>query len=84
MLNDAIAIPGTFFGGTATVVCNQPVAMIGLHFELRDGTIIIFSTLPLACAGLQGFPAASVDSLEQWPQHNGRQHPSPSSGSIDP
>ena len=48
MLNDAIAIPGTFFGGTATVSCNQPVAMIGLHFELRDGTIITFSTLPPA------------------------------------
>ena len=48
MLNDAIAIPGTFFGGTATVACNQPVAMIGLHFELRDGTIITFSTLPPA------------------------------------
>ena len=48
MLNDAIAIPGTFFGGTATVSCNQPVAMIGLHFELRDGTIITFNTLPPA------------------------------------
>ena len=41
--------PGTFLGGTATVSCNQPVAMIGLHFELRpDGTIITFSTLPPA------------------------------------
>ena len=48
MLTDAIAFPGTFFGGTATVACNQPVAIIGLHFELRDGTIITFSTLPPA------------------------------------
>ena len=48
MLNDAIAIPGTFFGGTATVSCNQLVAMIGLHFELWDRTIITFSTLPPA------------------------------------
>ena len=49
MLNAAIDIPGTFLGGSATVSCNQPVAMIGLHFELRpDGTIITFSTLPPA------------------------------------
>ena len=49
MLHTAISIPGTFLGGTATVSCNQPVAMIGLHFELRpDGTIITFSTLPPA------------------------------------
>ena len=49
MLNAAIAIPGTFFVGAATVSCNQPVAMIGLHFELRpDGTIITFTTLPPA------------------------------------
>ena len=49
MLNAAIAIPRTFFGGSATVSCNQPVAMIGLHFKLRpDGTIITFSTLPPA------------------------------------
>ena len=48
MLNDAIAIPGTFLGGPATVSCNQPVAMIGLHFELRDGKTITFSTLPPA------------------------------------
>ena len=49
LLNAAIDIPGTFLGGTATVSCNQPVAMIGLHFELRpDGTIITFSTLPPA------------------------------------
>ena len=49
MLHDAISIPGTFLGGSATVSCNQPVAMIGLHFELRpDGTISTFSTLPPA------------------------------------
>ena len=49
LLNTAISIPGTFSGGSATVSCNQPVAMIGLHFELRpDGTIITFSTLPPA------------------------------------
>ena len=49
LLNAAISIPGTFRVGTATVSCNQPVAMIGLHFELRpDGTIITFSTLPPA------------------------------------
>ena len=49
LLNAAISIPGTFPGGSATVSCNQPVAMIGLHFELRpDGTIITFTTLPPA------------------------------------
>ena len=49
LLNTAISIPGTFLGGSATVLCNQQVAMIGLHFELRpDGTIITFSTLPPA------------------------------------
>ena len=57
MLHTAIAIPGTFLGGTATVSCNQPVAMIGLHFELRDGTIITFSTLPPAI--LSTIPASS-------------------------
>ena len=49
LLNTAISIPGTFSGGSATVSCNQPVAMIGLHFELRtDGSIITFTTLPPA------------------------------------
>ena len=57
MLHTAISIPGTFLGGTATVSCNQPVAMIGLHFELRDGTIITFSTLPPAI--LSTIPASS-------------------------
>ena len=58
MLHTAISIPGTFLGGSATVSCNQPVAMIGLHFELRpDGTIITFSTLPPAI--LSTTPASS-------------------------
>ena len=49
LLNTAISIPGTFRAGTANVSCNQQVAVIGLHFELRpDGTIITFSTLPPA------------------------------------
>ena len=49
LLNTAISIPGTFLGGTATVSCNQRVAMIGLHFELQpDGSIITFNTLPAA------------------------------------
>ena len=49
LLNAAISIPGTFLGGSAVVLCNQPVAMIGLHFVLRpDGTIITFTTLPPA------------------------------------
>ena len=49
LLNTAISIPRTFLVGAATVLCNQQVAMIGLHFELRpDGTIITFSTLPPA------------------------------------
>ena len=61
LLNTAISIPGTFRVGTATVSCNQPVAMIGLHFELRpDGTIITFSTLPPAI--LDTTPASSTPS----------------------
>ena len=49
LLNVAITIPETFLEGLATVSCDQQVAMIGLHFELRpDGTIITFSTLPPA------------------------------------
>ena len=59
LLTDIIAIPGTFLGGTATVSCNQPVAIIGLHFELRDGTIITFSTLPPAI--LSTIPADTGD-----------------------
>ena len=49
MLNAAFPIPEGFSDGVATVSCNQPVAMIGLHFELRpDGSIITFNTLPPA------------------------------------
>ena len=49
LLNDAISIPGTFLEGSATVSCDQPVEMIGLHFELRpDRSIITFNTLPPA------------------------------------
>ena len=65
-LNDVIAIPGTFFGGTATVSCNQPVAMIGLHFELRDGKTITFSTLPPAI--LSTTPADTGD--HPWSRPN--------------
>ena len=49
LLNAAIVIPETFRGGKAVVSCDQQVAMIGLHFELRtNGTIRTFSTLPPA------------------------------------
>ena len=66
MLHAAIDIPGTFLGGSATVSCNQPVAMIGLHFELRpDGTIITFSTLPPAI--LSTIPA---DTGDPWSRPN--------------
>ena len=66
MLHAAIDIPGTFLGGSATVSCNQPVAMIGLHFELRpDGTIITFSTLPPAI--LSAIPA---DTGDPWSRPN--------------
>ena len=47
MLNAAVAIPEGFRGGTAWVVCDQPVSVIGLHLELEpDGGIITFQTLP--------------------------------------
>ena len=49
MLSDVIAIPNTFREGSLTITCNQTVAMVGLHFELRpDRTIITFTTLPAA------------------------------------
>ena len=49
LLDRIISIPPTFGGGTATVSCDQPVAVIGLHFELQpDRTITTFSTLPPA------------------------------------
>ena len=47
MLSDVIAIPNTFREGSLTITCNQTVAMVGLHFELRpDRTIITFTTQP--------------------------------------
>ena len=49
LLSDSISIPESFLGGSAAVSCDQQVAMIGLHFELRpDGSIITFNTLPPA------------------------------------
>ena len=66
MLHTAISIPGTFLGGSATVSCNQPVAMIGLHFELRpDGTIITFNTLPPAILS-----TISADTGDPWSRPN--------------
>ena len=49
LLSASISIPETFLEGSAAVSCDQQVAMIGLHFELRpDGSIITFNTLPPA------------------------------------
>ena len=72
LLNTAISIPGTFRVGTATVSCNQPVAMIGLHFELRlDGTIITFSTLPPAILSTTPVsPPSPVDTGDPWSRPN--------------
>ena len=71
LLNDVIAIPGTFLGGTATVSCNQPVAMIGLHFELRDGKTITFSTLPPAILSTTPVsPPSPVDTGDPWSRPN--------------
>ena len=72
LLNAAISIPGTFLGGSATVSCNQPVAMIGLHFELRpDGTIITFSTLPPAILSTTPVsPPSPVDTGDPWSRPN--------------
>ena len=71
LLNDVIAIPGTFLGGSATVSCNQPVAILGLHFELRDGTIITFSTLPPAILSTTpGINPPPVDTGDPWSRPN--------------
>ena len=71
MLHTAIAIPGTFLGGSATVSCNQPVAMIGLHFELRDGKTITFSTLPPAILSTTPVsPPSPVDTGDPWSRPN--------------
>ena len=52
LLNQIISVPPTFGGGTATVSCDQPVAAIGLHFELQpNGGITTFNTLPPAILG---------------------------------
>ena len=64
MLHDAISIPGTFLEGSATVSCDQQVAMIGLHFELRpDGTISTFSTLPPAILSTGTFKRQQAERL---------------------
>ena len=42
-LNELIPVPGGFTEGSATLSCDQPVAVIGLQF---DGTL--FTTLPAA------------------------------------
>ena len=63
LLDGLISIPSTFDGGTATVSCTQPVAMIGLHFELRpDRSIITFNTLPPAV--LESVPSSPSAALE--------------------
>ena len=58
MLNAVIAIPETFLQGSARVTCDQPVAMIGLHFELEsDGSIVTFNTLPAALLDTPPYPS---------------------------
>jgi len=60
MLNAAIAIPETFAQGSARVSCDQPVAMIGLHFELEpDGSIVTFNTLPPMLLDTSPYPPDS-------------------------
>lgn len=45
-----------------TVSCNQPVAIIGLHFELQpDRSIITFSTLPPAVLEAPDAPPSALD-----------------------
>ena len=63
LLDRLISIPPTFRGGTATVSCTQPVAMIGLHFELQPNrTLITFSTLPPAV--VEGIPSSQSAALQ--------------------
>ncbi len=58
MLNAVIAIPETFREGSATVSCDQPVSMVGLHFELEsDGSIVTFNTLPPAILDASPYPS---------------------------
>ncbi|MDE2757424.1 MAG: hypothetical protein OXI92_12840, partial [Acidobacteriota bacterium] len=66
LLRDLISIPAGFRGGSALVGCDQPVAMIALHFELEpDGTVITFNTLPpaLVVEGTPPFDAAKPSHL---------------------
>ena len=68
-VKDFISIPEGFPGGTATVTCNQRVAMIGLHFELQpDGSIITFTTLPPAVLNTSKQTVISPDrsALEEF------------------
>ena len=46
LLNDVIAIPDDFLGGSARIDCNQQVAVVGLHFEQQPDGALTFSTLP--------------------------------------
>ena len=63
LLDQILSIPPTFGGGTATVSCDQPVSMIGLHFELRpDRTIITFNTLPPAV--IESIPSSQSAALQ--------------------
>ena len=63
LLDQILSIPPTFRGGTATVSCDQPVAMVGLHFELQaDRTIITFNTLPPAV--VESFPSSQSAALK--------------------
>ena len=65
LLNRAISIPETFLEGSAEVECDQPVAMIGLHFELRpDASIITFSTLPPGILSTDN--QSVVDPFARW------------------
>lgn len=69
LLNRTIQIPEDFTGGSAVVSCDQQVAMIGLHFELRsDGSIITFNTLPPAVLDTtpQRVPVPQTDPFARW------------------
>ena len=62
LLDQLLSIPPTFGGGTVTVSCNQPVAVVGLHFELHpDRSIITFSTLPPAVLEAPEAPPSASD-----------------------
>ncbi len=62
LLDRLLSIPPTFGGGTATVSCDQPVAVIGLHFELRpDRSRITFSTLPPTVLDAPEAPSSASD-----------------------